>query len=169
MFKSIVVFSSFLILLFSFNNISSFINVNISFAQNTTANKSIDKVQSWISKKDNLNISITLDPPVPVVDKSTKISFEMNKLNNSISSNFTNLSAKVTIADSDGRLFKFEKQNIIDNKFFVNYIFPSNGTDRVLLQLYKNGIPHSIGSFDISVPLPPSPQDNFFTNLFKGL
>ncbi|MDQ6723438.1 MAG: hypothetical protein M3Z01_04145 [Thermoproteota archaeon] len=168
MFKSRIVFASFLILLISFN-FPPYIKISNSFAQSITANKSIDKNQFWVSKKDNLNISIALDPAVPIVDKNTKISFEIKKLNNSFSPTFSNFSAKVTMTDSEGRLFKFEKQNIIDNKFFVNYIFPSNGTDRVILQLFKNGIPFTIGSFDISVPLAPAQDNNFFTNLFKGL
>ncbi len=168
MFKSLIMFAAFLILLISFNNISPLIKIIDSFAQSITANKSIDKNQFWVSKKDNLNISIALDPAVPIVDKSTKISFEIKKLNNSFSPTFSNFSAKVTMTDSEGRLFKFEKQNIINNKFFVNYIFPSNGTDRAILQLFKNGIPFTIGSFDIIVPLAPVQDNNFFTNLFKG-
>ncbi len=77
------------------------------------------------------------------------------------------------MADSDGRIFKFGQQNITDNKFFVNYIFPNNGTDRIILQIYKNEIPFAIGSIDLNVPLiqsqSSSPDNNFFTNLFKGL
>jgi hypothetical protein len=172
MFKSIIIISSFLILLITFNNFTAFITINSSFSQ-IASNKNIDKVNSWISKKDNLNITITLDPKIPIVDKSTKISFDVKKLNNSINTNFTNLTAKVTIADSDGRIFKFAQQNIIDNKFIVNYIFPTNGTDRIILQIYKNEIPFAIGSIDLNVPIvqsqPSSPDNNFFTNLFKGL
>ena len=155
-----------------FNNFNEFIIMNSSFSQIATS-KNIDKVNSWISKKDNLNITVTLDPKIPIVDKSTKISFEVKKLNNSINTNFANLTAKVTIADSDGRIFKFGQQNITDNKFIVNYIFPNNGTDRIILQIYKNEIPFAIGSIDLNVPIiqsqPASPDNNFFTNLFKGL
>ncbi len=80
------------------------------------------------------------------------------------------MSARVTMTDSDGRIFKFGQQNITDNKFAVNYIFPSNGTDRVILQLYKNKTPFTIGSFDISVPFAQPPQDNnFFLIYLKEL
>ncbi len=172
MFKSIIIVSSFLILLISFNNINAFITINSSFSQ-VSSKQNIDKVNSWISKKDNLNITVTLDPKIPIVDKSTKISFEVKKLNNSINTNFANLTAKVTMADSDGRIFKFGQQNITDNKFLVNYIFPNNGTDRIILQIYKNEIPFAIGSIDLNVPLiqsqSSSPDNNFFTILFKGL
>ena len=143
--------------------------MNSSFSP-IVSSKNIDKINSWISKKDNLNITVTLDPKIPIVDKSTKISFEVKKLNNSINTNFANLTAKVTIADSDGRIFKFGQQNITDNKFIVNYIFPNNGTDRIILQIYKNEVPFAIGSIDLNVPIIQSPPDNnFFTNLFKGL
>jgi len=172
MFKSTIIISSLFILLITFNYFTSSITNNSSFSQ-IASNKNINKVNSWISKKDNLNITISLDPKIPIVDKSTKISFELKKLNNSINTNFANLTAKVTIADSDGRIFKFGQQNIINNKFNVNYIFPTNGTDRIIIQIYKNEIPFAIGSIDLNVPIiqsqPASPDNNFFTNLFKGL
>jgi hypothetical protein len=167
MFKSIFVLSSLLIFLISFNNLHTFININTSFSQNIP-NQNTTNIHSWISKKDNLNMSIKLDPQTPIVDQNTKISFEIKKLNNSIPANFANLSVKVTMVNSDGEIFKFGKQNIIDNRFVVNYKFPNNGIDRAIFQLYKNEKPFDIGSFDINVPIPPPPI-NPFTNLFNGL
>jgi hypothetical protein len=167
MFKSIAVLSSLLILLISFNNIHTFININTSFSQNIP-NQNATSTHSWVSKKDNLNISIKLDPQTPIVDQNTKISFEIKKLNISLPANFANLSVKVTMVNSDGELFKFGKQNITDNRFIINYKFPNNGIDRAIFQLYKNEKPFDIGSFDINVPVPPPPS-NPFANLLKGL
>jgi hypothetical protein len=167
MFKTIALLSSLLILLISFNILHNFININTSFSQNIPKQKTTN-IHSWISKKDNLNISIKLDPQTPIVDQNTKISFAIKKLSNSIPANFANLSVKVTMVNSDGEIFKFGKQNIIDNRFVINYKFPNNGIDRAIFQLYKNEKPFDIGSFDINVPVPPPPA-NPLTNLFKGL
>ena len=71
MFKSIIIISSFFILLITFNYFTASITINSSFSQ-IASNKNIDKVNSWISKKDNLNITITLDPKIPIVDKIDK-------------------------------------------------------------------------------------------------
>jgi hypothetical protein len=113
---------------------------------------------------------MSLSPSLPVTDQNTTISFEIKKLNNAISSNYANLSGRVVIVDSDGRLFKFGNQSITDNKLSINYIFPSNGEDRIILELYKNQTPFTIGSFNLNVTTPNNQQNNnFFTNLFKGL
>ncbi len=71
MFKSTIILSSFLIILISFNDFHILIPLNSAFSQ-ISSKKSIDKISSWISKKDNLNITIKMDPEIPIVDKSTK-------------------------------------------------------------------------------------------------
>jgi hypothetical protein len=164
-----LVFSLILFLFIGFNNSISHFNILPSFAQNITK-ENAGKTSSWISKRDNLNITMSLSPSLPVTDQNTTISFEIKKLNNAISSNYANLSGRVVIVDSDGRLFKFGNQSITDNKLSINYIFPSNGEDRIILELYKNQTPFTIGSFNLNVTTPNNQQNNnFFTNLFKGL
>ncbi len=59
------------------------------------------------------------------------------------------------MTDSDGRLFKFSKQDAVDGKFTIKYIFPSNRDNKLILQLYKNGIGLALPSFDIKVPTSP--------------
>ena len=73
-------------------------------------NIDVVKNDSWVSKQNNLNVTISLEPKVPVIDEKTSISFEVRKLNDS--SLFENLSARVTLTDHDGRLFKFHNQDI---------------------------------------------------------
>lgn len=156
----------FIVLIFLVNNHVLFTLSN-SFSQNAVdKNKNIASI--WISKRENLNISIKLEPKVPLVDQNTKIYFDIKKLNSSILSNWENLSGRVTIVDSDGRLFKFDNKNITGNNFFVNYIFPSNGENKIILQLYKNKVPFTIGNFDINISLNQPQNNDFFTNLFKG-
>ncbi|MGN6708519.1 MAG: hypothetical protein ACTHKF_04150, partial [Candidatus Nitrosocosmicus sp.] len=104
------------------------------------------------------------------IDQNTKISFDIKKLNNTGVSNFENMSGRVIIADNDGRLFKFANQNITNSKLSVNYIFPSNGSDRIILELYKNKTPLNIGSFNVNITSQSQQQNSdFFSNLFKGL
>lgn len=168
MIKGVFVFTLFLILLIGYSSNGLYSKFHYSFAQNSVNNNS--KPNSWISKRDNLNITMSLSPSLPAIDQNTTISFEIKKLNNAIASNYKNLSGRVVIVDSDGRLFKFGNQSISDNKLSLNYIFPSNGEDRIILELYKNKTPFTIGSFNLNITGPNNQQNNdFFTNLFKGL
>lgn len=168
--KSIILTSSFFIILCIMTS-ASHLNINTSFAQtNTNSNNNnitnMTTLHPWISKKNNLNISIKIDPPIPIIDQDTKITFQVKKLNNAIPANFAK-SVRVIMVNSDGEIFKFAKQNITNNTFTVTYKFPNVGVDRAIIQLYKNEVPFDIGAFDINVPNPP--QSNIFTNLFKGL
>jgi hypothetical protein len=163
--KEIFVFTFLLILVINYNNYIANINIEHSFAQKLT-----EKKNSWLSKRDNLNITMSLSPPIPTIDQNTKISFDIKKLNNTGASNFENMSGRVIIADNDGRLFKFANQNITNSKLSVNYIFPSNGSDRIILELYKNKTPFNIGSFNVNITSQSQQQNSdFFSNLFKGL
>ncbi len=174
--KYIILTSSFFIMLSSINSVHHFINVNTSFAQTNTSsnnnnnnnntNTNMTTLHPWISKKNNLNISVKIEPQTPIVDQDTKLTFEVKKLNNATPANFAK-SVKVTMVNSDGEIFKFAKQNITNNTFTVTYKFPNVGVDRAIIQLYKTAVPFDIGAFDINVPNPP--QSNIFSNLFKGL
>jgi hypothetical protein len=64
------------------------------------------KTNNWISRQNNLNITINLQPKTPAVDQHTHILFETKKLNNS--GFLENLNARVTGTDHDGWLFKFD-------------------------------------------------------------
>ena len=134
---------------------------------------------TWISKRDGLNMSLSLDPRIPIVDQKTSLNFDIKKINGS--NPLTGLSAKLTITDQDGRLYKFNNElfSITNGKFSVDYFFPSNGDNKVIVQLYNNTTPMMIGSFDIIVPLSSSSgntspgegnsDSNIFTNLFGYL
>ena len=165
MMKSIILISLFLLLI----NLH-FYPYSLIFAQG--GGNSAVKTNAWISKQNNLNITMNLKPYMPVIDQWTHILFEVKKLNGS--GFIDNLNASVTITDHDGRLFKFDSQPVSKGKFSVEYMFPDDGQHRVLLQLYKNESAFAISSFDILIPhplplpSPPSPFD-FLFDLFKNL
>jgi hypothetical protein len=136
------------------------------FSQAETT-QSVVKNDSWISKRDNLNMTINLEPAVPIIDETTKISFEVKQLD--ISKPFEGLNIRVTITDHDGRLYKFENKLIpvTNGKFSVDYIFPDDGEHRIILQLYKNTTPFTVSSFDLAIPhpTPQSTEDKLLTPL----
>ncbi len=140
------------------------------FSQNEVTN--VIGNNTWISERDNLNITMKIMPGVPVIDEKTKISFEIRKLNDT--KFIENLDARVTITDHDGRLFKFNNQYmpISNGKFSVEYIFPDDGEHRIILQLYRNEYAFAVSYFNIVIPHPKQsslPNDNFLDNLFKNL
>ena len=153
----IIFFSSLLAtitMLFAFSEFYS----TTAFSFNET-DSSIVKNDYWISQRDDLNITIKLVPDVPVIDENTKILFEvMHLLNNS--GPYKDLNTRVTITDHDGRLFKFENKliPITNGQFSINYIFPDDGEHKIILQLYKNTTPFTVGSFDLVVPHPTALQ-----------
>ena len=148
---AIIVFSSLSFILFAFSEYYS----TEAFSFNETK-PSIVKNDSWISERDNLNITIELVPKVPIIDETTEISFEVRYLDNS--KPFEDLNTRVTITDHDRRLYKFENKLIpvTDGKFSVNYIFPDDGEHRIILQLYRNTTPFTVSSFDLAIPHPTS-------------
>src|SRR5689334_22851179 len=103
-----------------------------------TTDTLVVKNSIWISERDNLNISLKLEPQIPLVDETTKLFFEVRNLSDSTL--ISNLNTKVTITDHDGRLFKFENKliPISGGHFSISYIFPDDGEHRIILQLYKN-------------------------------
>ena len=65
--KLIIIVSSFFSILLAFSEYNS-----NAFSLNDT-NPSIVKNDSWISERNNLNVSIKLEPIVPAIDETTKI------------------------------------------------------------------------------------------------
>ena len=75
-----------------------------SYVFSSIYNSSVVKGSPWISERDNLNISLKLEPPVPIIDKVTKLYFEVRNLNDS--ELIENLNTRVTLADHDGRYLR---------------------------------------------------------------
>ena len=139
------------------------------FAQTNNINVNPIVNSTWISKRDNLNVTMSLMPQMPIIDQMTKINFEVKKLNNLGFLN--NASAKITITDQDGRLYKFDNKffPIVDGNVSVNYLFPVEGEHEVILQLYNNSRPFTVSSFDIIIPQSVPKDNNIVSNLFGNL
>ena len=141
---------------------------NFVFSQN---NKIVNPIvnSTWISKRDNLNITMSLIPQMPIIDQTTKINFEVKKLDNL--GFLDNASAKITITDQDGRLYKFDNKffPIVDGNVSVDYLFPVEGEHKVILQLYNNSRPFTVSSFDIIIPQSVPKDNNLVSNLFGNL
>ena len=141
---------------------------NFVFSQN---NKIVNPIvnSTWISKRDNLNITMSLIPQMPIIDQTTKINFEVKKLDNL--GLLGNASAKITITDQDGRLYKFDNKffPILDGNVSAEYLFPVEGEHKVILQLYNNSRPFTVSSFDIIIPQLVPKDDNLVSNLFGNL
>jgi len=135
-------------------------------AFSSIANTSVVKNNSWISERDNLNISLRLEPQVPIIDQVTRLSFEVRNLSDSTLIN--NLNTKLTLTDHDGRLYKFENKliPISGGQFSVDYIFPDDGEHRIILQIYKNTTPFTVSSFDLAIPhsVPPSETEKLLNS-----
>ncbi|MGD9673205.1 MAG: hypothetical protein AB7U98_06985 [Candidatus Nitrosocosmicus sp.] len=138
------------------------------FAQvsnNGTVSSTIDN-STWISERDNLKITMELEPEVPIIDQWTRIHFEIKNMTSDMFFLEDGLFVNATFTDHDGRLFKFPQKSIIDGKFNLEYIFPDDGQHRIILQLYKNNIAFTVAFFDLTVPHPQLPKD-FWSQLFQ--
>ena len=141
---------------------------NLVFAQSELTNTfpaSTIANETWLSKRDNLNITIKIDPKVPVIDEWTLIQFEVRNLDSGDLVNDT-LTSNVTLTDHDGRLFKFPEQMISNGKFSIEYIFPDDGHHRIILQFYKDSTAFTVASFELNVPH-PQPSNDFLSWLFQ--
>lgn len=146
-----------------------------SMSQGASQNKPRDPIvnSTWISKRDNINTSLSLNPKIPIVDQKTTLNFEVKLINSS--KHVNGLTAKLTLTDQDGRLYKFNNEvfPISNGKFSVDYFFPTDGDNKVIFRLFNNTTPMTVGSFDIIVPLASatgsssgSADNNIFSNLF---
>lgn len=161
----------FVILLYGFST-----PIEKSMSQGVNQNTPRDPIQNstWISKRDSLNMSLSLEPKIPIIDQKTTFNLDVKKINDTNPLN--GLNAKLTITDQDGRIYKFNNKifPITNGKLSVDYFFPTEGDNKLIVQLYNDTHPMTIGSFDIIVPLASAASsssggNNIFSNLFGGL
>jgi hypothetical protein len=131
---------------------SDFINSNYASGQDQSSSSS--KPQTWMDNLSNIKIEFTNVPASPVIDKPTKLNFEVVHLQNE--TKLENLSARVIILANAGeqqRTFIFPDIVSKDGRFSVNYLFPDSGTYQILSRINSKGF-ISLASFTLFVPVP---------------
>ena len=146
-------------------------NYYIVYSQNSVNNIKNNNIYSRVTESDDLNITLQFDPQIPNIYQQTKILFQINHLNGS--AYIKNVTATVTILDSNGGLYKFNKQELHNGKISINYIFQNIVKNKIIIQLYKDNQGFALASFDIQLPnSAPSVNNyssNFFSDLFKSI
>jgi hypothetical protein len=111
------------------------------------------KIQELTDNNDGIKILFTYEPEKPIIDTFTKLSFSIQDLEGN---HIKNVKASVTVTNGQ-RLFKFQNITAINGDFYVEYIFPDDGTHQVITRIDTKTtiIP---ASFSVFVPhqSPPS-------------
>lgn len=111
------------------------------------------KIQELTDNNNGIKILFTYEPEKPIIDTFTKLSFSIQDLEGN---HIKNVKASVTVTNGQ-RLFKFQNITAINGDFYVEYIFPDDGTHQVITRIDTKTtiIP---ASFSVFVPhqSPPS-------------
>ena len=121
-----------------------------------------EKVQEWIDKNKNIKIQFDYSPEKPIIDTFTELQFSVQDLETKL--HLKDFDARVVVT-KDQRLFKFENITVTNGDFSIKYIFPDDGTHKVLLRVNTNNS-IVLASFSVFVPhqSPPSLLNPFPNN-----
>ena len=89
------------------------------------------KIQELTDNNDGIKILFTYEPEKPIIDTFTKLSFSVQDLEGN---HIKNVKASVTVTNGQ-RLFKFQNITAINGDFYVEYIFPDDGTHQVITRI----------------------------------
>jgi hypothetical protein len=119
------------------------------------SSSSVNRIQTWTDKLNNLKIQFTFSPENPAIDTPTELKF--NVLNLQTGSNLKDLSARIAVLTNSGgqqRSFKFTNISAADGNFSVKYLFPDSGSYQVISKIDSNDS-STLASFNVFVPLQP--------------
>jgi hypothetical protein len=119
----------------------------IAFGQTSTS-----RSQTWIDKENNVKISFSYRPSVPIVDKSTELKFNVADLRNG--SSIDSMLARVVITNGQ-RTFKFPQVTVHNGTFSVNYLFPDIGNYQSIVRIDSANF-STLASFQVFVPFQAS-------------
>jgi len=107
-----------------------------------------EKVEEWIDKNKNIKIQFDYSPEKPIIDTFTELQFSVQ-----------DLETKQHLKDFDARVV------VTNGDFSIKYIFPDDGTHKVLLRVNTNNS-IVLASFSVFVPhqSPPSLLNPFPNN-----
>ena len=129
--------------------------INSSYAHIVDSNNT----QVWKYPHNNLKIEFGYLPEKPVIDTFTSLAFSVTNLQTG--EHAGDGVAQVTVTNGQ-RLFKFQNVSVQNGDFFVDYLFPDDGTHQVLLRLDRNDT-INLASFNVFVPH-QSPPDLLSNN-----
>ena len=137
----------------SYENNDKFRKNGLIYAQLSAPGNS--SFQQITSQKDNIKILFTYEPERPIIDTITKLKFSV--INLTTNEHVEDFLARVVVTDGQ-RLFKFENITVPDGDFYVDYIFPEDGTHQVITRISKDTAIQILASFNVFVPHqdPPS-------------
>jgi len=111
------------------------------------------KIQEITDNNDGIKILFTYEPEKPIIDTFTKLYFSVQDLEGN---HIKDVKASVIVTNGQ-RLFKFQNLTATAGDFYVEYIFPDDGTHQVITRIDTKTtiIP---ASFSVFVPhqSPPS-------------
>lgn len=111
-------------------------------------------IQVWKEPKDGLKITFAYKPEKPIIDSFTNLQFSVTDLQTD--EHVKDLVSQVTVTNGQ-RLFKFQNISVQNGDFFVDYIFPDDGTHQVLLRIDRNDS-INVASFNVFVPHQSAPS-----------
>jgi hypothetical protein len=120
-----------------------------------TSSSSVNRIQTWTDKLNNLEIEFTYSPENPAIDTPTELKF--NVLNLQTGSNLKDLSARIVVLTNSGgqqRSFKFTNISAADGNFSVKYLFPDSGSYQVIPRIDTKDS-STLASFNVFVPFQP--------------
>lgn len=147
--QSLFLYFVYILILFSITILAFINNESYVFAHINETNK----LQELVNNNDGIKIQFAYEPEKPIIDTFTKLYFSVQDLEGNHIKDFN---SSVTVTNGQ-RLFKFQNITVADGDFFVEYIFPDDGTHQVITRLDMNDS-SSASSFNVFVPhqVPPS-------------
>lgn len=132
------------------------------------------KIQEITDNNEGIKILFTYEPEKPIIDSFTKLSFSIQDLEGN---HIKNVKASVTVTNGQ-RLFKFQNITAINGDFYVEYIFPDDGTHQVITRIDTKTtiIPASFSVFvphqsppNILNPFPLSPDGKYSLDIIVSI
>jgi hypothetical protein len=123
------------------------------------------RIQEITDNSDGIKIQFTYEPEKPIIDTFTKLYFSVQDLEGN---HIKDVKALVIVTNGQ-RLFKFQNISATDGDFYVEYIFPDDGTHQVITRIdtkttiipasFSVFVPHQSPPTILNpFPLPPEGQ-----------
>jgi hypothetical protein len=132
------------------------------------------RIQEITDNSDGIKILFTYEPEKPIIDTFTKLYFSVQDLEGN---HIKNIKASVIVTNGQ-RLFKFQNITATDGDFYVEYIFPDDGTHQVITRIDTKTtiIPASFSVFvphqsppSILNPFPLSPDGKYSLGIIVSI